>query len=106
MNQRRGARLLLDSGFEQINGLEKESGENASAEAGGEMEDFKMPRLVLMLFRQCCFRLTDLRDGDDEWLSLIFGLPSTIVIEAAGMMYQYVSTSDTSGSPQTTASAM
>lgn len=80
----------MDSGFEQINGLEKESRENASAEAGGEMEDFKMPRLVLMLFRQCCFRLTDLRDGDDEWLSLIFGLPSTIGIEAAGMMYQYV----------------
>lgn len=45
---------------------------------------------MLLLFRQCCFRLTDLRDGDDEWLSLIFGLPSTIGIEAAGMMYQYV----------------
>lgn len=43
-----------------------------------------------MLFRQYCFRLSDLRDGGDEWLSLIFGLPSTIVIEAAGMMYQYV----------------
>lgn len=43
-----------------------------------------------MLFKKCCFHQTDLQDGDDEWLSLIFGLPSTIVIEAAGMMYQYV----------------
>lgn len=43
-----------------------------------------------MLFRTCFFRLTDLQDDDDEWLSLVFGLPSAIVIEAAGMLYQYV----------------